>query len=514
MSTYVHAPDSDMELKNKTKRNFCHYQLRLFLPLAGILWLTIIIFAVVQHNREVAYRENYLRHQAEFINRSATTLCEDGIDINSFIAFTRDYLNRTHLEETSIAIFDNRTNERIANVGFPEMPTTTLHGEDINETMADASPFDQDKAFFYREDVTSDGRYRIQTIIPNTPLIDESVKSATWWWLLIIVCGITITIIVYLATRHLTRNVKILRKLAEAAAQDIDFVPKVNFPNDDIGEIARKITEIFTARKAAQDSREIEHRVALKATEEQNLTHRQLTNNISHELKTPIGIIGGYIETILDNPDMDADSQRHFLVKANEQITRLCTLMDDLSTMTRLDEGATKIRLEAIDFNKTVKAMVDDIEDSGIANGMKVNYDIPDNCIIKGNATMLNAALMNLVRNAANYSKGTEINIKLFAKNQRFYTFVFNDDGTGVDEVHIPHLFGRFYRVDKGRSRKAGGTGLGLPIVKQSINVMGGSITVRNRKPHGLEYVFTLPIWKKEDEDADNAEEQHSDLTP
>lgn len=508
-----------MGLKNRTKRHFSHYQLRLFLPLAGILWLTIIIFAVVQRNREVTYRENYLRQHAEIINRCVMTLCEDGVNINSIPAFTRDILDRTTLKETSIAIFDNRTNEKIADAGYPEMPNfkkdipTTLHGEEINKAMSDATPIEPDKAFFYREDVTSDGRYRVQTIIANTPQIEESMKSSTWWWLLIIGCGITITIIVYLATRHLTRNVKILRKLAEAAALDIDFVPKVNFPNDDIGEIARKITEIFTARKAAQDSREIEHRVALKATEEQNLTHRQLTNNISHELKTPIGIVGGYIETILDNPDMDADAQRQFLIKANAQITRLRTLMDDLSTMTRLDEGATKISLEAIDFKKTVKTMVDDIEGSGIANGMKVNYDIPDNCIIKGNATMLNAALMNLVRNAANYSKGTEINIKLFAKNQRFYTFVFNDDGTGVDEVHIPHLFGRFYRVDKGRSRKAGGTGLGLPIVKQSINVMGGSITVRNRKPHGLEYVFTLQIWKKADEDAENAEEQHGGST-
>lgn len=508
-----------MELKNWAKRHFSHYQLRLFLPLAGILWLTIIIFAVVQHNREVTYRENHLRNQAEIINRCAMVLCEEAANINSILAFTRDYLDQTTLKETSIAIFDNRTNTRIAEVGFPGMPNlkkeipTTIHGEELNDAMVDATTFDPDEAFFYREDVTSDGRYRVQTIIPYTPRIDESVKSSTWWWLFIIGCGITITIIVYLATLHLTRNVKILRKLAEAAAQDIDFVPKVNYPNDDIGEIARKITEIFTARKAAQDSREIEHRVALKATEEQNLTHRQLTNNISHELKTPIGIIGGYIETILDNPDMDADAQRNFLVKANAQITRLCTLMDDLSTITRLDEGATKIRLEAIDFKKTVKTIVDDIEGSGIANGMKVNYDIPDNCIIKGNATMLNAALMNLVRNAANYSKGTEINIKLFAKNQRFYTFVFNDDGTGVDEVHIPHLFGRFYRVDKGRSRKAGGTGLGLPIVKQSINVMGGSITVRNRKPHGLEYVFTLQIWKKADEDAENAGEQHDGST-
>jgi signal transduction histidine kinase len=82
--------------------------------------------------------------------------------------------------------------------------------------------------------------------------------------------------------------------------------------------------------------------------------------------------------------------------------------------------------------------------------------------------------------------------VSLIGRNDNYYSFTFYDNGTGVDEEHLPHLFDRFYRIDKGRSRKLGGTGLGLPIVKSSINKMGGSITVRNRKGGGLEYIFTL----------------------
>jgi two-component system OmpR family sensor kinase len=144
-----------------------------------------------------------------------------------------------------------------------------------------------------------------------------------------------------------------------------------------------------------------------------------------------------------------------------------------------------------------------DIDESGIAGDMEFVYDLPEDCHIKGNVNLMTSALMNLIKNAINYSKGTEMGVFMLTKNQRFYTFVFYDNGVGVAPEHIPHLFERFYRVDKGRSRKVGGTGLGLPIVRTAFNTMGGSVTVRNRQGGGLEFVFTIPIWypKKETPD-------------
>ena len=91
------------------------------------------------------------------------------------------------------------------------------------------------------------------------------------------------------------------------------------------------------------------------------------------------------------------------------------------------------------------------------------------------------------------YSKGTAIRLEKIHEDDYLYTFRFYDNGTGVGEEHIPYLFDRFYRIDAGRSRKVGGTGLGLPIVKNTIRTLGGKITVRNRIQGGLEYNFTLP---------------------
>ena len=105
--------------------------------------------------------------------------------------------------------------------------------------------------------------------------------------------------------------------------------------------------------------------------------------------------------------------------------------------------------------------------------------------------------LMNLIRNADFHSRGENCRFKLIAENSKDYTFSFADDGVGVGEEHLPHLFDRFYRIDKGRSRKVGGTGLGLPIVKNTIIVFGGTILARNCNPHGLEFVFTLRKAKK-----------------
>ena len=94
------------------------------------------------------------------------------------------------------------------------------------------------------------------------------------------------------------------------------------------------------------------------------------------------------------------------------------------------------------------------------------------------------------------HSKGTEIGIHLIAESEQFYTFAFWDNGHGVDPANIPHLFDRFFRVDSGRSRKTGGTGLGLPIVKNTIEAMGGVLSAHNRSNGGLEFVFTLKKYK------------------
>lgn len=240
-----------------------------------------------------------------------------------------------------------------------------------------------------------------------------------------------------------------------------------------------------------------EHEVAMHAIEEKARAKRQLTNNINHELRTPIGVIKGYIDTILENPDMDADSRNHFLRKAQEHINRLVNLIADVSAITRLEEGGELISTEELDYHDLAFTIANDVEETGVLGKMKFNFDVPLDCKINGNYNLLSGMLINLVKNAAAYSKGTECELVCTGENDRFYFFEFRDNGVGVGEEHIPHLFDRFYRVDSGRTRRAGGTGLGLPIVQNTILAHGGTIEVVNRPEGGLCFKFSLQKYKR-----------------
>jgi two-component system OmpR family sensor kinase/two-component system phosphate regulon sensor histidine kinase PhoR len=128
---------------------------------------------------------------------------------------------------------------------------------------------------------------------------------------------------------------------------------------------------------------------------------------------------------------------------------------------------------------------------------MEFSYDLPLQLPVRGNANLLSAMLMNLARNAANYSGGDQCALEAIESNDRdYFHFCFYDNGSGVPEEALPRLFDRFYRVDSGRARKSGGTGLGLAIVYNTVTAHGGTISCANRPGAGLEIRFTLPKLK------------------
>lgn len=500
-----------MDLKKKRT----NYQLKLFLPIVGLLWVIIIAVEIAQYKREKEYRAEMIRARIEFMNKRLLNLIEEGEDPSAFLHFIDKYYEASVLDNLSMTLYDADTGDEKIRIGFPSPPPELLStrgkiaGAYIAANNNDDSTYIQpDKAFYYSVNKSADGRYLAQTFLPLNAKIATEIKGNPWLRFFVLFGCAGITILTYIATRHLTKNIRLLREFVSKASNDHDFVALDKFANDDLGEISRQVVNMYNMRKAALASRELEHRVALKATEEHSNLKRQFTNNINHELKTPAGIIKGYVDTIIENPGMDEESRNHFLLKTQEHIQRLCDILNDLSTMTRLEDGAQNISLERIDFKEFVDNLACDIDESGIIGDMTFYTNIPDNCFVKGNNTLLTGAIMNLVKNAAAYSKGTEMSLRLLTENQRFYTFVFSDNGQGVPEESIPMLFKRFYRVDKGRSRKAGGTGLGLPIVRSSLNTIGGSISVNNGEHGGLEFVFTLQKWRTKQAEQHNDEKK------
>lgn len=304
--------------------------------------------------------------------------------------------------------------------------------------------------------------------------------------------GCIMTAISYISTRYFSRNINILRSFAKKAATDNGFVPAVDFPQDELGDINRQIVRLYNQRSQAMLEQKREHEVAIHAIEEKAQAKRQLTNNINHELRTPIGVIKGYIDTIINDHDMDNDSRNHFLKKAQQHVERLANLVSDVAILTRLEDGGELVATEPLNFHDLVYTVANELNETGALNDLSFTFDIPLDCTVIGNYNILSGMINNLFRNAAAYSKGTLCELLTLNADNRFFYFEFRDNGIGVDEKHLPHLFERFYRIDSGRSRKDGGSGLGLPIVRNSIIVLGGNITVENGITGGLAFKFSL----------------------
>lgn len=158
-----------------------------------------------------------------------------------------------------------------------------------------------------------------------------------------------------------------------------------------------------------------------------------------------------------------------------------------------LQENENAVDLRPIDFHNMIVRLAQDVRLGHIAEGMAFDYDVPEDCRIMGHEPLLANALLNLIYNASKHSQGSRISIRWLRLEDGRHYFSFCDDGVGVSEEHIDRLFDLFYRVDSGRSRNNGGSGLGLPLVRRIITAMGGDITVRNSPTGGLCFTFSLP---------------------
>lgn len=240
------------------------------------------------------------------------------------------------------------------------------------------------------------------------------------------------------------------------------------------------------------DSFEISINDVTQETEQARLK-KQLTQNIAHELKTPVSSIQGYLETIINNPNLPREKMDAFLARSYAQSNRLTHLLSDISLLTRMEEAPNMSVKETVDLSVMVQGILNEVNLQLEEKQIFVQNLLPENLYIKGNPSMLYSIFRNLTDNTIAYA-GTNVNITIrcFRQGENFYYFSFADTGIGVTPEHLGRLFERFYRVDKGRSRKLGGTGLGLAIVKNAVLLHGGSIFAKNTPGGGLEFIFTL----------------------
>jgi signal transduction histidine kinase len=227
--------------------------------------------------------------------------------------------------------------------------------------------------------------------------------------------------------------------------------------------------------------------------EHENELKRHLTQNISHELKTPVSSILGYMESILENPEMDQKRQRFFVERSFQQAQRLSALLQDISTLNKMDEAKRLFEKEVCNISEVVQDVLNDVHLQIEQKECRIQMSLPTELQIQGNRSLIYSIFRNLMDNTLAYAgEKLTIEINCYREDEQFYYFSFSDNGVGVSEEHLNRLFERFYRVDKGRSRKAGGTGLGLAIVKNAILFHKGTISAKSVPTGGLSFIFSL----------------------
>jgi two-component system phosphate regulon sensor histidine kinase PhoR len=223
---------------------------------------------------------------------------------------------------------------------------------------------------------------------------------------------------------------------------------------------------------------------------------RDFVANVSHELKTPVASIKGFVETLLDGRVDDPDDRRRFLEIVGRQSDRLGAIIDDLLALSRIEqaEGMGDLPLERVAVADVLAAVVAECGPRADDRSIAIEVESPPGLEAEVNAPLLEQALINLVDNALKYSEqGGSVILAATPTEDGMLDLIVRDHGTGIGAEHLPRLFERFYRVDKGRSRKLGGTGLGLSIVKHIVQAHGGTVAVESTLGVGSTFRVRLP---------------------
>lgn len=239
-------------------------------------------------------------------------------------------------------------------------------------------------------------------------------------------------------------------------------------------------------------ARQMDKRISREQAEKEGRMRRELTQNIAHELKTPVASILGYTETILNTPSIDEDTRNQFIARTHMQAQRLTALLQDISILNRMDYAANVLTMERVDVSQLFADIVQETALAFESREMTLTNSLPQGIIVRGNPSLLYSIFRNLIDNALNYA-GQGAIVKVYAAEETdYWHFVFADNGVGISPEHLPRIFERFYRIDKGRSRSLGGTGLGLAIVKNAVILHGGTITAKPTEGGGLTFEFSI----------------------
>ena len=466
------------------------YSRRLFVWLVAYSLVLMGCVVFFQYRREKQFKAGELNERLQQINAEILDDMEAGVDFRAFRrAAAPEGMRVSVIDPEGRVVYDNTLDTLPAG--------NHLHREEIAAAMRDGSGYclrrhseSTGGTYFYSARRGADGMV-VRTAVPYSVSLHTLLKADYGFLWVIGSVTLLMCTLGYFATRRMGMHIRRLREFAEKAEKGERIYDSGSFPHDELGDISHNIVRLYASLQRATSERDREHAAALRDRREKEQIKKRLTENINHELKTPVAAIQACLETMVDHPDMDAVKRMEFTRRALANTGRLRQLLDDVALITRMEEGRHNITLGPVDLAGVIRETAAEHEADARARGIGIRLSLPPALPMTGNRQLLESVFNNLLDNALSYSGATEVSVTGGTTPSGGIRVTVADNGSGVGEEHLPRLFERSYRVDKGRSRAAGGTGLGLSIVRNAVALHGGTITVANRG--GLEFDIDLP---------------------
>ena len=470
------------------------YHRRLFLWLLGYSLLLMGCFVIFQTKREKQFKAEEINSQLQLINTYIQSELSDGVDIKDVPLreiHPFEDLRITIINPEGTVVYDNSLDSlpHINHLNRQEIAAAVKNGTGYTIRRHSEST---GATYFYSASKSPDGQI-IRTAVPYSISLSELLDADYGFlWFLGSITFVMCTL-GFFATHRLGQHILRLNRFAENVEKGQKISDTEPFQHDELGDISNHIVRLYARLQQANADRNKEHRAAIHEQQEKERIKKQLTDNINHELKTPVAAIKLCLETLLAHEELPQEKRRDFLQRSLANTDRLKKLLEDVSQITRMDDGREQIIKSVIDINEIIADVCTECRHAAQSKGIEIKNGTSGELPVLGNQSLLLSVFHNLIDNAIAYSGGTEIIIRVADETDDKVTLLVADNGNGVGDEHLPRLFERFYRIDKGRSRAAGGTGLGLSIVKNAILLHGGNITVANRPNGGLAFRITLP---------------------